>query len=227
MVSRITALFSLIFLTLSIFFCVDIPGLVVVHSVNAAESGKQDIADRVTPEPQATPATGHVADNSVITARNLFGLPPEEKWEEVATNDPLAGLQASSLDIVLMGIVDGGSRDSRAIIFSKRDRTQQLYQVGDMVAGAQIKSILWGKVILRTGGRDEVLDMSETASHRSREVAAPVFAPVPVASSDSPQEKIVASSDSGETDSRLIPERVRLVPPDQEGPGQNEAQTDE
>ena len=231
MVSRIPALLPLIFLSLSIFFCMDIFGLAVVHSANAAESRKQDIAD-LGPEPQATPDAGHVADYSVITARNLFGFPPEGKREEVAANDPLADLPATSLDLVLIGIVDGGSRDRRAVIFSTKEKIQQLYQVGDLVAGAQIKSILWGKVILRTDGGDEVLDMSETASHRSRENDAPVVAPAPVASSVLPQGKIVASSDSWETDSRLIPERVRLVLPDQEGTevqngAQNDARIDE
>lgn len=229
MVSRISALLPLIFLSLSLFFCLDIFGPAAVHSANAAESRKQDIADRVAPEPQTTPDAGHDADRSLITARNLFGLPQRE---EAAANQPLVDLPATSLDLVLMGIVDGGSRDRRAVILSRKDKIQQLYQVGDMVAGAQIQSILWGKVILRTDGGDEVLDMSETASHRSRENIFPVVAPAPVASSVSPQGNIVASSDSWESDSRLIPERVRLVLPDQEGTEvedgtQNEAQKDE
>lgn len=137
----------------------------------------------------------------------------------LAVGDSLAALPATSLDLVLMGIIDGRTQDRRAVILNKKDNTQHIYQVGDTVAGSQIKSILWGKVILSTEGRDEVLDMSETSSYRSRAVAAPVPGPASVASSVSPQEKIVASSDSGETDSRLIPERVRLVLPDQEGTG--------
>ena len=145
-----------------------------------------------------------------------------------AVSNSLAALQvASSLDLVLMGIIDGRTQDRRAVILNKKDNTQHIYQVGDTVAGAQIKGIFWGKVVLSANGRDEILDMSETAQYRARAVAAPVAAPAPVASSASPKEKIVASSDSGETDSRLIPERVRLVLPDQEGTGaQHEAHND-
>ena len=141
-----------------------------------------------------------------------------------AVSNSLAASQATSLDLVLMGIIDGRTQDRRAIILNKKDNTQHIYQVGDTVAGAQIKGIFWGKVVLSANGRDEVLDMSETTQYRKIAVAAPA----PVATSALPQEKIVASSDSGETDSRLIPERVRLVLPDQEGTGvQNEVQNDE
>lgn len=145
-----------------------------------------------------------------------------------AASNSLAASQKTSLDLVLMGIIDGRTQDRRAIILNKKDNTQHIYQVGDTVAGARIKGIFWGKVVLNANGRDEVLDMSETASYRSREAVIPVAGLAPVASSVSPQEKMVASSDSGETDSRLIPERVRLVLPDQEGMGaQNEVRNDE
>ncbi|HBG21595.1 MAG TPA: hypothetical protein DDY32_20610 [Desulfobulbaceae bacterium] len=141
-----------------------------------------------------------------------------------AVSNSLAASPATSLDLVLMGVIDGRTQDRRAIILNKKDNTQHIYQVGDTVAGAQIKGIFWGKVVLSANGRDEVLDMSETTHYRTIAVAAPA----PVATSVSPQEKIIASSDSGEIDSRLIPERVRLVLPDQEGTGaQNEVQNDE
>ena len=75
-----------------------------------------------------------------------------------------------------------------------------------MVAGAQIKSILWGKVVLSMSGRDELLDMKEAARYRALDVAvkAPVTAPMPS------QDKMVASTEGGEEASR-----VRLVLPDQ------------
>ena len=145
----------------------------------------------------------------------------------LSVSNSLAASQATSQGLILMGIIDGRTQDRRAIILDKKDNTQHIYQVGDTVAGAQIKAIFWGKVELSANGRDEVLDMSETANYRSRAAAAQVAALAPVVSSVSPQAKIVASSDSGDTDSRLIPERVRLVLPESEGTGaQNEVQND-
>ena len=212
MVVRFTTLFPII-LILLILAGAEISGLAGEHFLFAAESGHNGTAG--TEARQIAAAAGNIADHSVITERNLFGL-PLEKTEKEAVSDPFAGLQPTSLDLVLMGIVDGGSRDSRAIILSKKYKKQQLYQVGDMVAGAQIKSILWGKVVLSMSGRDELLDMKEAAQYRTFDVAVkdPVAAPMPS------QGKLVPSSDGGEEASRFIPERVRLVLPDRKQGGQ-------
>lgn len=183
------------------------------RSLPASEHVHQNINRRAGMQPQnQAPFAGVAAEQSIIVKRNLLGPPAGGKPLEMATIDPLAGLQATSLDLVLMGIVDGRNQDSRAIILTKKDRKQRIYQTGDMVAGAQIKSILWGRVVLSTNGRDEVLDMSEAAKFRSGEVGGPVSAAARAPS----QEEIVATSEAGEITSKLIPERVRIVLPVQE-----------
>ena len=122
-----------------------------------ARSGKKGAS---APPPATT-------DYKVIVSRNLFGLPPkEEPAQAKMSSEQLEQLKSTSLDVVLMGTVSGVKGDDRAIILTKKGRKQKLYQVGDVVEGAQIKSILRGKVILNFNGKDEILDMSEAAKFR-------------------------------------------------------------
>ena len=109
-------------------------------------------------------------DYSVITRRNLFGTPPSS-----ATAEPVQAeeeLEATTLDIVLMGTVDTDGDDGRAIILKKSDRSQEIYQVGDMVEGASVKEIQRGRVILSVDGRNELLDISEARQYAARSAPA-------------------------------------------------------
>ena len=103
----------------------------------------------------------------VIFERNLFSS-SMEAGEIPQVRDPLEGVEASSLDAVLMGTVSGDNDGVRAIIYDKSEKKQEIYQVGDYIQQAVIKQILRGKVILNYNGRDEMLDISE-----ARNVAVP------------------------------------------------------
>ena len=103
----------------------------------------------------------------VIVERNLFGSYTVEEQPQIEVEEnPLAGLETTRLDLVLMGTVSGEAGNSRAIILDKRENTQEIYYQGDVIEGAEIKEILRGKVILSYEGKDEILDMSEAASMR-------------------------------------------------------------
>lgn len=106
-------------------------------------------------------------DYQIILQRNLFGPAPGEgeKVAEVA-DDHTEDLQTTSLNIVLMGTINGVDGTDRAIILDKSSNKQELYEVGDSIQGAYIKEILRGKVILAYNGKDEMLDMSEAAKVR-------------------------------------------------------------
>ncbi len=67
----------------------------------------------------------------------------------------------SSLAVVLMGTIMGNDDESRAVIYDKRARKQELYQEGDFVKQANIKKILRGKVIVTLNGKDEMLDIAD------------------------------------------------------------------
>jgi len=99
-------------------------------------------------------------DYEIIVKRNLFAVDESAVVEEPDTDD-LATLEMSSLNVVLMGTVSGTDDEQRAIIYDKKDRRQELYQVGDYIEQAIIKQIMRGKVILNLNGKDEMLDISE------------------------------------------------------------------
>lgn len=73
-------------------------------------------------------------------------------------------LEATSLDLTLLGTISGGVNTQRAIIQDKRKRTQEIYYKGDAIGPALIKEILRGKVILTVRGKDEILLMKEPKS---------------------------------------------------------------
>ncbi len=84
-------------------------------------------------------------DYNVILQRNLFGPPPGKGGSAPATQSYTENMQSTSLNIVLMGTINGGEKDSRAIILDKSNNQQDLYEVGDTIQGAVIKEILRGK----------------------------------------------------------------------------------
>ena len=112
------------------------------------------------------------ADYSVITRRNLFASRKDAgiKNQQV---EPLTTLEQSSMEVVLMGTVSGAGGGERAVIYDKKDKKQDLFQVGDYIQQAIIKQILRGKVILNLNGKDEMLDISE-----ARNVAVPQVAKI-------------------------------------------------
>ena len=105
-------------------------------------------------------------DYSIILERNLFGQPPGKEKTPVA-EDNAENMELTSLNIVLMGTIDGEKGDARAIVLDKSNNKQALYAVGDVIQGAQVKEVQRGKVILLYNGKDEMLDMSEAAKMRS------------------------------------------------------------
>lgn len=111
---------------------------------------------------------GRQQDYQVILERNLFG-PAPGSTEAVAkgVEENIDELQTTSLNIVLMGTVNGGTGGNRAIILDKSTNKQQLYTAGDAIQGASIKEIQRGKVVLAYNGKDEMLDMSDAAKERS------------------------------------------------------------
>ncbi|MBM9606291.1 type II secretion system protein N [Desulfopila inferna] len=132
----------------------------------------------------------------VILQRNLFqSYAPEEEEPAPVTENPLEGLEATSLELVLMGTVSGTDNSGRAIILNKKNNEQDIYYRGDVVEDAEIKEILRGKVILSYQGKDEVLDMSEAASMRPPAAVAPT----------PERRRIVMPQDSSSPRRRVVP----------------------
>lgn len=95
-----------------------------------------------------------------IAERNLFGSASAASTAEVQIN--VEELEPTKLDLELIGTVSGTGDFDYAVIEEKKKRKQGLFKAGDTVADATIIKILKGKVILRIGGKDEVLLMKDT-----------------------------------------------------------------
>jgi len=108
------------------------------------------------------------SDYQVIADRSIFGSIESEaeevKREETKEIEPL--LEPTSLKIALLGTVVGDQQSTLAVIRDKGIKRQDLYREGDTVQSAVIKKILRGKVILRVGGKDEILTIEEGAASR-------------------------------------------------------------
>ncbi len=164
-------------------------------------------------------------DYSVITSRNLFGPPPQEtKSGEEAPVPVEEILEATELEVVLMGTIGGGDENSRAIILNKKDRKQELYKIGDSVQGALIKDIQRGKVILNRNEQDEMLDMSEASNYGPRSSRPVAVNPSSVRKRTvvaSPESNEAVETEAAEVTTRVVrptrrivrPRRVVAVPP--------------
>ena len=96
-----------------------------------------------------------------IVERNIFGATEKVDLAPVEEVGPVEILEETSLQLSLLGTVAGDSASARAIILDQRKRSQDIYRIGDSVQEAEIRQILRGKVILRHGEKDEILNMVE------------------------------------------------------------------
>lgn len=107
----------------------------------------------------------------IILERKIFGDVLQE-GSSVSESIAVDELQITSLDLVLTGTAIGVNLENIAIILNKKDKKQDIYHVGDSIAGAVIKQILRGKIILNVGGTDEILDMQESIKNAGKGPAA-------------------------------------------------------
>ncbi len=158
-------------------------------------------------------------DHSIIDKGNLFYQPTDAAIHWDTSRSTTGEVQKTSFELVLMGTIEGSNHDNRAIILSKKDGRQHLYHVGDKVGGARIKDILWDRVILHTVDRDEVLDMTEATNYRTaglKRAVSPVASLLTPAAGPNHEESTVDTSIVEDPDNPLIPERIRIILPDEQ-----------
>ena len=127
----------------------------------------------VTPSAKPVKKLEKHKNYKVILDRNLFQSYTREPTKvEPVNENPLEGLEATSLSLVLMGTISGPNDRGRAIIMEKAKKKQDIYYRGDIIQGAEIKEILRGKVILTFQGKDEILDMTEANKYKPKQSAA-------------------------------------------------------
>ncbi len=175
MKSRVTNILPLLLIALLCIGLVEGVYQLLDYVVFRSPVEKTAISESTTPEQKFTDKAGlqEKHDYRIISERNLFGPPPGEGEPKTpVAADYADDLKLSSLNIVLMGTVNGGDGDRRAIILDKSNNKQELYEKGDTIQGAIVKEILRGKVILVYNDKDEMLDMNEAAKERSAPAAA-------------------------------------------------------
>jgi general secretion pathway protein C len=96
-----------------------------------------------------------------IIDRNLFKTGAEISVKKKGVDLDLEGLQETELSLKLWGTVTG--KTTFAVIEDSKERKQNLYHVGDSIQNAVVKMILREKVVLDVNGKDEVLNIEETA----------------------------------------------------------------
>jgi general secretion pathway protein C len=93
---------------------------------------------------------------------DLFGR--EEEPAPESKEIEVENLEATKLNITLLGTVSGVDESAVAVIQEPAKRTQSLYKIGDTIQNATIVKILRGKVILSVGGKNQVLTMEENTA---------------------------------------------------------------
>ena len=117
--------------------------------------------DEVPAPDEALPTTGAAApigpldDYAVITARDLFNPAP-------ATAEAASGAPGTGGSLHLWGVALQG-QEARAVIEDAATHHQDLYRVGDVVAGARVAAIDWDRVTLARAGHEETLELGPAA----------------------------------------------------------------
>jgi len=122
------------------------------------------------PAEAVAPEKHPVAYYGSITDHDVFNPPRAVEAEPV--------LQVPELKAKLLGTAPGAGMDSFAIIEDDAAKSQQLYRIGDKLQNRTLASVLWDRVILKNGNREEVLRIIEPTGKPG---AAPAV--VPAASS--------------------------------------------
>ena len=131
------------------------------------------VKESTTAEPEVarTEIARKADDFTIIVDRNIFQAVITTKVEKEEQPPSAEELAATKLKLSLMGTISGFERDSRAIIADDLKKQQDIYQVGDSIQGALIKTIERGRVVLNVNGADEELLLKD------REGGGPAYEP--------------------------------------------------
>lgn len=101
---------------------------------------------------------------AVIREKNLFKTTDKPSLEDQMDLD---SLQATTLQLELVGTVAGEGEYSYAVIEEKDKKKQRVYKIGDTINSATLVKVMRNAVILKVGNRDEVLKKKELSLRES------------------------------------------------------------
>jgi general secretion pathway protein C len=124
--------------------------------------------------PAAPPAPTHIAGTAVLAPLDAYAtIATRDVFNPAATGSPTAS-RGSGLRLWGVGLFGGSAR---AVIEDVNAHRQDLYRVGDEVAGARVGAIDWDRVTLERHGAEETLELTPggdgPASDRTPDVPLP------------------------------------------------------
>lgn len=102
------------------------------------------------------------SEYAVISRRNLFGT--QEPSDRQRISSDIEKLRQTRLKLKLRGTISGPEDTARAVIEDASGKGQFLVKVGDAVQDAVVVMILKERIVLRVGGREELLEMDQWTS---------------------------------------------------------------
>jgi type II secretion system protein C len=112
-----------------------------------------------------TEASVHQAAHPSAALRSLFGSAPRDQESPGPALEPV---RATDLNLVLKGIMADRNSDRKLALIAQADNEEQVYWLGESIAGAVIAGIESGRVILDRDGAYEALNLDvELARHAS------------------------------------------------------------
>ncbi|OPZ58981.1 MAG: Type II secretion system protein C [Deltaproteobacteria bacterium ADurb.Bin510] len=113
----------------------------------------------VRPERSDAPAT--IEDYAVIRERDLMRL-ASKPLKSGGPSGEDARVSVADLGVILKGTIAGDDLFARAIV--EEGGNQVLYKLGERIKGAEIVAIYRNKIILNVNGREQMLEVQDSAS---------------------------------------------------------------
>ena len=136
------------------------------NSFKEGRSLTSEQAIRQEAEPGQTRDPVAELDKEAITRRNLF-LSSGQQRGGVNYGGPEAVSDGLQPDLLLVGTIVESGGLSRAVVLDVEKKEQVMLSEGDMINGASVRKITMGKVDISRQGRNELLDIAESAKLRA------------------------------------------------------------
>jgi type II secretion system protein C len=126
------------------------------------ETAQQQKAAPGNPVEKISQTLQKTTNYQIIVARNIFEAVLDKNVKPVKKAPVVEkAAEPTTLKLILQGTVVGNDQDARAIIIDQKNKKQDIYQIGDAVAGALVISIERGKVVLEVNGKKQFLQIKD------------------------------------------------------------------
>lgn len=159
---------------------------------------------------QSVPVLHPFSDYAIISRRNLFGTLEPSDRQRISSD--IEKLHQTRLKLKLRGTISGAEDSACAVVEDASGKGQFLVRAGDTVQNAVVVMILKEKIVLRVGGREEILEMDPWSSGSS---PAPIPADAAAAQIDDRQQVISVKRsqiDDAIKNINQLMKQVRIIP---------------